>query len=880
MIRILTYTILLILHAIPHLVTAQDSIPKKAYTTQYLGDNPAPKLDGDLSDVAWKIVSWGQDYIEWSPEENTPPTEQTQFKIVYDDKNLYVAFRCFDKDPGGIVNRLSRRDGFDGDWVEINIGSLGDKRTAFSFTISVSGVKGEEFITNDGARWDNTWNPIWYAKTRIDQDGWTAEIRIPLSQLRFNKDSEQIWGLQSTRRYFRKEERSVWQRSPQNVAGWVSSFGELHGLKNLKPQKQLELQPYVVGALKTYEAEEGNPFRDGNDSQLSFGIDGKLGITNDITLDFTVNPDFGQVEADPSAIALDGFQIFFPEQRPFFIENKNIFDYRFSESAANNRTLGFDNLFYSRRIGRAPQGVPAIHEDEFYEPIDVTSILGAAKFSGKTKNGWSMGFLESVTANEKVNISNGTQTRKETVEPLTNYFVGRVQKDFNANSSFIGGIFTATNRDLSPNVAFLHRSAYTGGIDATHQWKNRAFYLKTNFVFSHVNGTEEAIERTQRSITHLFQREGADYLGVNPNKTSLTGTGGNLQMGKASGNWRFQSGITWRSPELELNDVGFQLKADDIRHYGWLGYRTTKPLKSMRSWLVNYNHLAVMDFDKNLNQLLFNLNTWMNLKNNLWANAFLQIEPVLFSNTALRGGPRLKLPSAYQGGININSDGRKKFRYSLSLSTQQLAHNAANKYYIGGSLTYQPTNALQISLLPSYTKNKDRLQYVTSRDFLGKNRYINGTINQETLSFPLRIDYILNPNLSIQYWGQPFISRGRYHNFKYITNPTGKSFKNRFHTYQPEQISLSENNYLIFEGGIEGPSADYQFPRPDFSFIQWRSNLVLRWEYIPGSEVYLVWSQDLSRFGDFREGLWEGLANNITKPQNIFLVKATYRFMK
>ena len=307
-----------------------DSIPTKTYTTTYLKNNNSIKIDGLIDEVDWDLVEWSGNYVEQQPDPNTTPTEETLMKILYDDKNLYIAFRCYDKDPEGIEKRMSRRDGFAGDWVAINIDSYHDLRTAFSFTITAAGVKGDEFVTNNGDNWDGTWDPIWYVKTNTDSEGWTAEIRIPLSQLRFSKDENQTWGIQSTRRYFRKEERSLWQQVSLNAPGWVSEFGELKGLKNLKPQKQLELQPYVVTGIETYEAEAGNPYQDGKDFNFAGGLDGKIGITNDLTVDFSINPDFGQVEADPSAIALDGFQIFFQERRPFFIENKNIFDYSFS----------------------------------------------------------------------------------------------------------------------------------------------------------------------------------------------------------------------------------------------------------------------------------------------------------------------------------------------------------------------------------------------------------------------------------------------------------------------------------------------------------------------------------------------------------------------
>ncbi len=857
----------------------QEQIPKKIYTTISIDGKSAPKIDGHIEEGIWDEVSWSGKYVQRSPNENRDPTEQTMLKILYDEKNIYVAFKCMDKDPQGVVRRLSRRDGFDGDWVEINIDSNFDKTTAFSFTITAAGVKGEEFISNNGSNWDPTWNPIWYAATNIDEDGWTAEIRIPLSQIRFGKEEEQIWGIQSTRRYFRSEERSVWQRSPQNSAGWVSDFGELHGLKNLTPQKQIEIQPYSVLSLETYEAEPGNPYRDGSDIGINAGLDGKIGITSDLKLDFTINPDFGQVEADPSAIALDGFQIFFPEQRPFFIESKNIFDYRFSTSRSGN-TFGFDNLFYSRRIGRAPQGYPTLTRNEYLDLPDNTSILGAAKFSGKTSKGWSIGILESVTQQESAQISNPDGARESVVEPLTNYTVGRLKKDFNNNNSSIGGIITSTNRSLTPETDFLHSNAYSSAIDFDHNWKQRTWYIRGNLVFSHVEGSEEAITSTQRSITHLFQREGASHLSVDTSKTSLTGSGGNFQFGKASGNWRFETGTTWRSPELELNDLGFQRQSDDIRHYAWLGYRTTKPLKRVRQYSLNANQITAFDFEGNLNSLLWYSNGFVNLKNNWWVNGGFSIQPIKYSNYALRGGPRLNQGKEFGYFNGWISDSRKRIRFNFNNSGTWGLGGAYQFYQISAAIIYQPTNALQVSLQPSYNDNTDNLQFVSTKLLNGEARYINGSIKQKTLSFPLRIDYILRPDLSIQYWGQPYISRGRYSKFKYISNPTASEFEDRFTEFQPNQISYASGNYSIDENldGIE----DYSFFEPDFAFVQFRSNLVLRWEYIPGSEFFLVWSQDVSQSGDYNEGLFEGLQSNIlnSKPQNIFLVKLTYRFVK
>lgn len=866
-----------------NMVKAQDSttvVPKRIYTTNSIKGESAPVIDGVLNDVSWGVVEWASDFVENRPDENTVPSERTKFKIVYDDKNLYIAFRCYDSKPEKIERRLSRRDGYQGDWVGIFFDSYNDKRTSFNFIVTAAGVKGDEFLTNNGNNSDDSWNPIWYTKTNIDEEGWTAEMKIPLSQLKFGKAKDQSWGLEVMRKLFREEERYVWQRIPREVAGFVSEYGQLKGLLNIEPQKQLEIQPYTVTKFETYEPKVGNPFEDGNDFNFNGGLDAKIGITNDLTLDLTVNPDFGQVEADPSSIALDGFQIFFNERRPFFVENNNIFEYKVSKSQAGN-TFGSDNLFYSRRIGRSPQGSVNTGDGEFVDQPDNTPIIGAAKFSGKTKDGWSIGVLESVTAKRYATIDNEGDRRKETVEPLTNYFVGRLQKDFNERNTFIGGMFTAVNREnLTDNIDFLHKSAYTGGLDFKHQWDDRAWYVGGNVNWSHVKGTKEAIQNTQKSITHLFDRVDASYLEVDENSTSLTGTGGNVQVGNLDGRWKFESGATWRSPELELNDIGFQRRADDIRHYTWIGYQTQKPDSTFRRVGVNYNHWSAWDFGGNHNLLQLNTNSWQRWKNNWFTNLGVTFVPIRYSNFALRGGPRLRQSPSMFFWNGINTDNRKKVRFNMFHNGSVGAENSYKSYNIEFGVSYQPTNALRISAEPSLGINNDKLQFIDNIVVGGDTRYLNGEISQRTLSLSLRLNYTINPNLSIQYWGQPYISRGRYTNFKFITNPIAKQFEDRFSLYKSNQIAFADDVYTVDEDLDNLP--DFSFDNPDFSFIQFRSNLVVRWEYIPGSEIFLVWSQDISQSGNPQEQLFGSLKDNIfgdQKPQNIFLLKATYRFV-
>lgn len=412
-------------------------IATKKYFTQKL--NGSINLDGLPGEEAWNAVEWGGDFTQYQPNEGKPPSQQTNFKILYDEKFLYIAYRAHDGAPDSIIKRMGRRDEFPGDWVEINIDSYHDKRIAFSFSISVSGVRNDEFVSNNGNNWDPSWNPIWFAKTHIDDKGWTAEVKIPLSQLRYGNETEKVWGFQVMRRLFRKEERSIWQYIPQNSGVWVSSFGELHGIKNIPLHRQVEIAPYITARADKYKKEAGNPFAKGFDKKINAGVDGKLAVTNDLILDFTINPDFGQVEADPSQVRIDGFQNFFEERRPFFIESRNIFDYQLTGSEAGG-DYDSDLLFYSRRIGSSPHGSPNLINGEYVKYPQNTSILGAAKFSGKTKKGLSIGILESITQQEMATIDFNGQRRKELVEPLTNFFVGRLQKDFNAGNTIIGGI--------------------------------------------------------------------------------------------------------------------------------------------------------------------------------------------------------------------------------------------------------------------------------------------------------------------------------------------------------------------------------------------------------------------------------------------------------
>lgn len=863
-------------------------IPKKRYDTKRL-TGKIITLDGIPDEDAWNLVEWAGDFIQNQPNEGKSPSQPTRFKILYDNKFLYVAYDCIDSTPNLIEKRMARRDDFPGDFVEINIDSYHDLRTGFSFTTSVSGVRGDEFISNNGNNWDANWNPIWFAKTAISKHGWTAEIKIPLSQLRYGNEKEKVWGIQVMRRLFRKEERSNWQFIPQSTGVWVSNFGELHGLKDIPFHRQVEVAPYVTAQVDKYKKEPGNPFADGTDVKVTGGVDGKVAVTNDLILDFTVNPDFGQVEADPSQVRIDGFQNFFDEKRPFFIESRNIFEYQLTGSEAGG-DYDSDLLFYSRRVGSSPHGYPNTTGNEYVKYPQNTSILGAAKFSGKTKKGWSIGILESVTEREKATIDNNGKRRRELVEPLTNYFVGRLQKDMNKGNTIIGGIFTAVNREHGLDD-MLHRSAYSAGIDFLHYWKKQTWYIRGNVVYSNVQGNKNVILNTQTSFEHLFQRPGAKEFTLDSNRTSLTGTGGTIRFGKIGGKqgkmgqvFKFETGVTFRSPELELNDIGFMLTADEINHFTWAGISYQKPFSVFRRAQVNYNHWLRWDFGGKLLYVQFNTNANATLKNNWQTSTSVTWNPYDVSNNALRGAGSIRRPSGLGWNYNLNSDSRKKFYAGIGLFKFWGIGNSLNFSNAEISMTVVPINALTISLSGSYGYSmRKQDQFVSNVNYNNNTRTVVAQLKQNTIRFTGRLSYNITPDLTIQYYGQPFITRPTYGNFAYVSNALAGKYNERFTPYAANQVSFNNGTYSVDENrdGI----IDYSFDKPDFNFVQFRSNLIVRWEYRPGSEFFLVWSEGNTpdSFNELDKPVFNSLFNNAFSggnARNIFLVKWTYRFLR
>jgi hypothetical protein len=846
----------------------QLSVTQPTYTTSRLVTEK-PVIDGKLDDGCWKHGTWAGDYHQWIPEEGAEPTWPTEFNIQYDDKNLYVAFRAYDGEPDKIVRMSSGRDEFAGDVMGLTLDSYRDYRTGFEFTMTAWGQKIDVVVFNP-ADWDINWNAVWKGKVGMEDSAWVAEMEIPLSQLRYSNQHEQVWGMHTWRLISRLQEESNWEIQSKTGPGMLYNFGELRGINGLKKSRRLEIMPFILGDLKTMEKEPGNPFTEnGRKWNGNMGLDAKIGVSSNFTLDLTINPDFGQVESDPSVMNLTAFETFYEEKRPFFLEGLTIFNYDFDRN----------DLFYSRRVGHSPSRTVNPNDTLFVNSPDKTTILSAVKFSGTTSKGLSVGLIQSITANEYARLSDQYDNRsKSKVEPLTNYLVARIQKGYKAGNTVIGGMLTSTNRFIEEeSLEFLSNEAYTGGLDIRHHWKDKKFYLDAKLLGSYVGGSEKAITALQESSARYYQRPGADYLDYDTTRTSLSGFGGKFRIGKGSkGLWKYSAGVSWLSPGLEMNDLGYMNSADEINQENEITYFVTKPVSIFHSFEITLEQFNTWNFDGTWLGSGGHLSFTSIFRNNWSFGTNLIFHSQADDTRKLRGGPDMIMPHNLMTFGAVRTDPSKKLTFSFSYRYESAGNTSASSYELVPSVSIRPFSALKLILQADYENNHDRLQYITATNYLTENRYILGTIDQETLGLTFRANLNLTPEFSIQYYGSPFVSRGSYTEFKKITDPESGNFDDRFAVFtnvevSGENIGLDENNDLL---------PDYYISDPDFNFYQFRSNLVAKWEYRLGSFIYLVWSSERTgrtnhshaSLGDSYDQLREVF------PNNIFLVKLSYWF--
>ena len=854
-------------------INQQDTTYKKViqptYTTSRMV-TAKPVIDGKLDDECWKHGTWAGNFRQWIPNEGAKPSYPTEFNIQYDDRNLYVAIRAHDGEPKKMLRQAGVRDEFAGDMAGVNFDSYHDYRTGFEFTVTSWGQKIDLVLFNPN-NWDLNWSAVFKVKTGVEDSAWVAEYEIPLSQLRYSNKDEQVWGLHVWRWLSRLQEESDWEIQSKTGPGVLFNFGELHGIKGLKKSRRLEIMPYTLGDLKTMKKEPGNPFTDkGRAWGGNVGLDAKIGISSNFTVDLTVNPDFGQVESDPSVINLTAFETFYEEKRPFFLEGLTIFDYKFDNQS----------LFYSRRIGHAPSRPISPNENLFVQTPDKTSILSAIKLSGTTSKGLSVGLIQSVTANEFANLSDKDGNRsKAKVEPLTSYTVARVQKGYNSGNTVVGGIITSTNRLIEgKEFETLSSDAYTGGLDLRHHWKDKEFYVDARLIGSYINGSKEAIALLEQSSARYYQRPGASYLKYDTTANHLGGWGGRFMIGKgAKGHWKYSTGATFLSPGLELNDLGYMNTADEFNQQNVVSYLINQPVSVFNTFELSLEQFNTWNFNGQYLGSGAHLAFLFGFKNQWSLSANLIYHSKSLDTKILRGGYDMIMPHTVTAFGSLGTDPSKKIIVNLQYSYEYTGNKSAFNYQVAPGITYRPVNNLKLGVTANYMNNHDRLQYIATDYTIPGNRYILGTINQKTLGLTFRVDLNLTPEFSIQYYGSPFVSLGSYSQFKYITSPKARLYAERFELYQDPV--LLDGSYQVYDYS-NGPRIDYSIANPDFNFHEFRSNLVAKWEYRLGSFIYLVWSSEKSgNTGDSHTTLSQSYKQlRSIFPNNVFLIKLNYWF--
>jgi hypothetical protein len=821
-----------------------------------------PALTGRLDHPAWVGAPVATGFVQMRPDPGAPASQRTEVRVLYDDEAVYVGMRLYDDQPDGIAAQLARRDatGIHSDWAHVLIDSYHDRRTAFRFTVNPLGVQ-KDVLHYDDFSEDINWDGVWEVATSIDDEGWIAEFRIPLSQLRFSANGgAMVWGINFGREIARLNEWSWWAPVLPGVPRMVSAAGELHGIRDLKPPRRIELLPYAVARGQRAPALQGNPFQraDGLGGGIAFGADLRYGLTSDLTLSATINPDFGQVEADPSVVNLTAQETFFPERRPFFVEGANIFTYGIGVDDNSG-----EGLFYTRRIGRAPQaglGGRGPHADM----PTTTRIMGAAKLSGRTAGGWSVGLLEAVTAREDGSVLTwDDRIEHRTVEPMTNYAVARAARDFRQGLSGVGLIATGTHRRLGvePDLAFLADRAYTGGVDFRHRFAGETWSVSGWLAGSHVAGDTLAIQRLQRSPLRYMHRPDAAHLDYDPSATSLSGYGGTLNVFKVAGNWRGGMGGSTRSPGFEVNDTGFQNSADFRLLYGNLRYHRFEPVGPFRNYMVGVNPSASWTYGNEHAHGQFNVFSNFELQSG-WSAGFWGSRAFEgLSTGALRGGPAIARPGGWRGNFWVNSDSRKPVRVNGWVFAAVEDEGSGWQRNGGLTMTWRPSGRLDLRAGPSFSERLSEWQYVGQPVDAGDQRqYLFGAIHQRTASVTARLNYAFTPTLSLQFYAQPFLSAGSYSDFRVVIEPRARAFSDRFHVFGPDEIQFMEPGEGGGRGRYEVDSigdgrAGFGFWQPDFNVKELRSNLVLRWEYRPGSTLFVVWSQGRSQFdptGAFR----------------------------
>jgi hypothetical protein len=805
-----------------------------------------PTIDGRDHDVLWQGSGAITDFQEWSPTEGKAARFPTTAQVAYDRANLYVFVRCFDPHPDSLIRRLGRRDDFpQSDRVILLIDSYHDRRTGFEFGVTAAGGRYDAAIYDDGNE-DPAWDAVWDVATRIDSLGWTAEFRIPLSQLRYGPQREHTFGFAINRDLYRYNERIAWPLFRQSAAGMVSQFAEVSGFDDLEAPRRLEAAPYVVAKSDWHGLETGTT----REQDLSMGADLKYRVASNVTLDATINPDFGQVEADPAVLNLTAYETFFPEKRPFFVAGRGLFEVPINCNSVNCSSEG---LFYSRRIGRAPT-LAGVYSDTTSPAF--TTILGAAKLTGRLGGGLRINALDAVTATM-------TGVDGQTIEPATNYAVVRLDQDYHRGDGAIGAVVTAVNRALDEwSTPYLPNTSYAGAVTFRQRFLNRTYEVSGLLAGTRVAGDTSVIAAIQRSAVHNYQRPDAG-LPYDPTRTTLTGDAEEIKLGKVAGrHLMFETSWQRRSPGFEVNDLGYLQRAGSHNWNTWAGYFDRHPRKLYRSFQWNWNWWQIWTTEGLPLERAANTNLHVSLLNN-WGIHFggtLGQLGATYDDREARGGPAVRQDPYLAPWVFINGDDRRRLVPYLSVNLFRGGAGHGRRVNVSPQLEFKLSTRFTTGLSLDWSKSDIGYQwYGNATDSAGVVHYGFARLEQTTQAITARLNYTISPTMTLQVYAQPFIAKGTYSDLRELSDtPRAEEYDDRYQPYYDAAVAADP-------GG--------------FNYKQFRSNVVFRWEYLPGSILFVVWSQ--GREGVVGEEGTENLGGDLRDlfnlpSDNTFLIKISY----
>jgi len=843
-------------------------------------------IDALLSEPVWRRPG-NSGFTQRDPNEGHPPSQKTEVWIAYDDEALFVAAQLHDSIPDSIVTRIGRRDTeLNSDWFFVGIDSYHDKRTGFYFGVTPSQSIADGVLFNDEED-DGSWDGVWEVAATVDAKGWAVEMRIPYSQLRFPKLEEYVWGINFLRIIERHKEEDYFVMVPKKESGAVSRYAHLTGICGISPPARLEILPYVASAGKFLNHQRGDPFNDGSILDQQIGADMKIGLGSNLTLNATLNPDFGQVEVDPAVVNLTQFETFFEDKRPFFVEGSHFFN--FGRGGANN-FWGFNwssaNFFYSRRIGRRPQGGP--QHSGFVDLPDRTTIGGAAKLTGRISGSWTLGALQSFTVREYADVDSAGFRYSDVVEPFSSYSVVRVLREFNEGKQAIGLMGTAALHDL--NQPYLtdqyNRRSFSIGIDGWTNIDEDRMWVATGWVAgTRIEGSPSRIHDLQRLPARYYQRPDADHLALRPNATSLNGYGGRIAVNKQKGNWQFNSAFGILSPGFDSNDLGFLFQTDVINAHVVAGYQWFDPDGTLRRKRCNVATFRNYDFGGNKigeGYFLFynaELMSYWGIEGNL------NFSPAVLDTRITRGGPAMKTTNQYGASFYAYSDSREPAVLDLSVFGGR-SESGGYAFQVSPGVDWKPSSRVKIRFSPNILHDVTIAYWVHSTEDstaarTDGTRYVFGKLDQKEVSATIRIDWTFTPRLSFQLFLQPLFSVGSYSEFKEFAQPGTYTFT----LYGQGGSTIAEQrdaaativSYAV-DPDANGPAPSFTIRNPDFNFKSLRGNAIVRWEYLPGSTLFLVWTQSRLNFtdpGSFRFGRdFSSLLS--TDADNVFLLKLTY----